>query len=66
MIKSKWYRNQSTKIAEYLALQHLPVVKYGLKKGYIGNLYSLFHINQLRRRLRDRVALSIALFFNLF
>ncbi|WP_270793625.1 MULTISPECIES: glycosyltransferase [unclassified Aeromonas] len=66
MIKSKWYRNQCTKIAEHLALHHLPIVKYGLNNGYVGNLYLLFHINQLRRRLRDRVALSIALFFNLF
>ncbi|RSM31364.1 glycosyltransferase [Aeromonas salmonicida] len=66
MIKSKWYRNQCTNIAEHLALHHLPVVKYGLNKGYVGNLYLLFHIHQLRRRLRDRVALSIALLFNLF
>lgn len=66
MIKCKWYRNQCTKIAEHLALHHLPIVKYGLNKGYVGNLYLLFHINQLRRRLRDRVALSIALLFNLF
>ena len=66
MIKSKWYRNQCTNIAVHLALNHLPVVKYGLNKGYIGNLYLFFHINQLRRRLRDRVALSIALLFNLF
>lgn len=66
MIKSKWYRNQCTNIAEHLALHHLPIVKYGLNKGYVGNLYLLFHIHQLRRRLRDRVALSIALLFNLF
>ncbi|WP_354688937.1 glycosyltransferase [Aeromonas sp. 19NY04SH05-1] len=66
MITSKWYRNQCTNIAEHLALHHLPIVKYGLNKGYVGNLYLLFHINKLRRRLRDRVALSIALLFNLF
>ncbi|KHA55668.1 glycosyl transferase [Aeromonas hydrophila] len=66
MIKSKWYRKQCANISEHLALHHLPIVKYGLNKGYIGNLYLIFHINQLRRRLRDRVALSIALFFNLF
>lgn len=66
LIKSKWYRNQSTKIAEHLELQHLPVFKYGLSKGYLGNLYLLLHINKLRRRLRDRVALSFVLLFNLF
>jgi len=66
MIKSKWYRNQCTNIAEHLALQNLPIVRYGLNKGYVGNLYLFFHVNQLRRRLRDRVALSIALLFNLF
>jgi len=66
LIKSKWYRNQSTKIAEHLELQHLPVFKYGLSKGYLGNLYLLCHINKIRRRLRDRVALSFVLLFNLF
>lgn len=66
MIKSKWYRNHSTKIAEYLELQHLPIVKYGLSHGYLGNLYLLLHVNKLRRRLRDRLALSFALLFNLF
>ncbi|WP_270656136.1 glycosyltransferase [Aeromonas sp. Y293-4] len=66
MIKSKWYRKQCAKISEHLALHHFPIVKYGLNKGYVGNLYLLFHVNQLRRRRRDRVALSIALLFNLF
>lgn len=66
MVKSKWYRKQCTKISEHLELHHFPIVKYGLNKGYAGNLYLLFHINQLRRRLRDRIALSIALLFNLF
>lgn len=66
MIKSKWYRKQCAKISEHLALHHFPIVKYGLNRGYVGNLYLLFHVNQLRRRLRDRVALSIALLFNLF
>ena len=66
LIKSKWYRNQSTKIAEHLELQHLLIFKYGLNKGYLGNLYLLFHINKIRRRLRDRVALSFVLLFNLF
>lgn len=66
MIKSKWYRKQCAKISEHLALHHFPIVKYGINKGYVGNLYLLFHVNQLRRRLRDRVALSIALLFNLF
>lgn len=66
LIKIKWYRSQVTKIAEYLALQNISIVKYGLNKGYIGNLYLLFNVNQLRRRLRDRIALSFALLFNIF
>ncbi|MFQ2004956.1 glycosyltransferase [Aeromonas veronii] len=66
LIKGKWYRNQVTKIAEHLELQNLSMVKYGLNKGYIGNLYLLFNVNQLRRRLRDRIALSFALLFNIF
>lgn len=66
LIKGKWYRSQVTKIAEHLELQNLSMVKYGLNKGYIGNLYLLFNVNQLRRRLRDRIALSFALLFNIF
>ncbi|WP_421214179.1 glycosyltransferase [Aeromonas jandaei] len=66
LIKRKWYRNQVTKIAEHLELQNISMVKYGLNKGYIGNLYLLFNVNQLRRRLRDRIALSFALLFNIF
>ncbi|HHQ4487965.1 TPA: glycosyltransferase [Aeromonas hydrophila] len=66
LIKRKWYRNQVTKIAEHLELQNHSMVKYGLNKGYIGNLYLLFNVNQLRRRLRDRIALSFALLFNIF
>lgn len=66
LIKRKWYRNQVTKIAEHLELQSLSMVKYGLNKGYIGNIYLLFNVNQLRRRLRDRIALSFALLFNIF
>ena len=66
LIKGKWYRSQVTKITEHLALQNVSIVKYGLNKGYIGNLYLLFHVNQLRRRLRDRIALSFALLFNIF
>nr|WGN91640.1 glycosyltransferase class 2 [Aeromonas sobria] len=66
LIKRKWYRNQITKIAEHMALKNISIVKYGLNNGYIGNIYLLFHVNQLRRRLRDRIALSFALFFNIF
>jgi rhamnosyltransferase len=66
LIKGKWYRNQVTKIAEHLALQNISIVKYGLNKGYIGNIYLLFHVNQLRRRPRDRIALSFALLCNIF
>lgn len=66
LIKGKWYRSQVTKIAEHLKLQNNSIVKHGLNKGYIGNLYLLFHVNQLRRRLRDRIALSFALLFNIF
>lgn len=66
LIKRKWYRNQITNIAKHLELENISIVKYGLNNGYIGNIYLLFHVNQLRRRLRDRIALSFALFFNIF
>lgn len=66
LIKSNWYRKQSVKIAEYLNIQSEPIVKCGLNNGYIGNLYLLLHINKLRRRMRDRFALSLVLLLNLF
>lgn len=66
LIKGKWYRNQITKIAEHLVLENISIVKYGLNKGYVGNLYLFFHVNQLRRRVRDRMALSFALLLNIF
>lgn len=66
MIKSKWYRNQIIKIAEHLGLLNTPAVRFGIENGYCGNLYLLFNINKVRRRLRDRVAMSLALLFNIF
>lgn len=66
LIKGKWYRNQITKIAEHLVLENISIVKYGLNKGYVGNLYLFFHVNQLRRRVRDRMALSFAFLLNIF
>ncbi|MEE1979619.1 glycosyltransferase [Shewanella xiamenensis] len=66
MIKNKWYREQVTTVAENLQLQNTAVFKYGINNEYLGNLYLLLNVNKLRRRLRDRVALSFALLFNFF
>ncbi|MEZ6954111.1 MULTISPECIES: glycosyltransferase [unclassified Aeromonas] len=66
LISSKWYRNQVLSISEYLGLREMPILKLGLNNGYKGNIYLLIRVGQLRRRLRDRLALAFFLFFNLF
>lgn len=66
LIKSKWYRRQVMQITECLELQEAEVFKYGLARKYKGNLYLLFRVNKLRRRLRDRLALAAVLLFNVF
>ncbi|MGL6150536.1 MAG: glycosyltransferase [Aeromonas sobria] len=66
LIKSKWYRHQVIHIVDYLQLNNEPIAKYGLKNGYLGNLYLLLYVYKLRRRLRDRWALAAILFFNIF
>ncbi|MGY6038925.1 glycosyltransferase [Aeromonas sp. AE23HZ002T15] len=66
LIKNKWYRNQIISIASLLGLKDTPVVKSGLMNGYFGNLYFLINLNKLRRRTRDKLALAIFLFLNVF
>lgn len=66
LIRAKWYRHQVMHIVDYLQLNNDPVAKYGLKNGYLGNLYLLLYVYKFRRRLRDRWALSVILFFNIF
>lgn len=66
LIRSKWYRKQVMNIAEHLELQETAIFKFGLAKKYRGNLYLFFRIYQLRRRLRDRLALALVLLFNVF
>lgn len=66
LIKNQWYRNQVVSITTLLELQDVPIVKKGLMNGYFGNLYLLMHVNQLRRRARDRLALAFFLLLNLF
>ncbi|WP_368168887.1 MULTISPECIES: glycosyltransferase [unclassified Aeromonas] len=66
LIKSHWYREQVVNIAGLLELHDIAIIKYGLSGNYLGNLYLLTKINELRRRGRDRLALAIALLFNLF
>ncbi|TNJ21950.1 glycosyl transferase [Aeromonas sobria] len=66
LISNKWYRQQVVNIATYLDLRNTPIFFNGLNNGYIGNLYLLLHIGQLRRRFRDRLALAFFLLFNIF
>ncbi|MFM5248029.1 MULTISPECIES: glycosyltransferase [Aeromonas] len=66
LIKNKWYRNQVFSIVTLLNLKEVPIVKKGLMNGYLGNIYLLMHVNKLRRRARDRLALAFFLLFNLF
>ncbi|MGL4979514.1 MAG: glycosyltransferase [Plesiomonas sp.] len=66
LIKKRWYRQQVTNVITHLGLQDHPIYKRGLSNGYTGNLYLLSHIGKLRRRFRDRLALSLVLLFNIF
>lgn len=66
LIKNKWYRTQVVRIAGLLGFSNHPLMTQGLLNGYVGNLYLLMRIREFRRRLRDRVALALVLFFNLF
>lgn len=66
LINRKWYRNQVIKIAAFLELNDEPLVKVGLKSGYLGNLYLLFKLGELRRRFRDRFVLGFCLLLGLF
>ncbi|QQA60736.1 glycosyltransferase [Aeromonas caviae] len=66
LIKNQWYRNQVFSIVTLLNLKEVPIVKKGLMNGYLGNVYLLMHVNKLRRRARDRLALAFFLLFNLF
>lgn len=66
LIKNKWYRSQIIKVACLLGLQDLALMSKGVSNGYFGSLYLLFYINKVRRRARDRLALAIALLFNVF
>ncbi|HDO1382728.1 TPA: glycosyltransferase [Aeromonas veronii] len=66
LIKCKWYRYQVTQIAELIGLKNSDIYRYGLSNGYIGNIYLLSKVQRLRRRFRDRLALAVALLFNLF
>lgn len=66
LMKKSWYRNQTIRISECLGLQKTEIFRYGLKNGYVGNLYLMLNINKLRRRSRDRILLMVALLFNIF
>lgn len=66
LIRSKWYRNQAINISKCLKLHNMPIFELGLNNGYKGNLYLFFRVWQLRRRLRDRLALALSLLFNVF
>lgn len=66
LIKNKWYRHQVINITETIGLQNTDIYKFGLSNGYVGNLFLLCNVPRLRRRLRDRFALAIALLFNIF
>ncbi len=66
MIKTKWYRNELIKLIKVLGVEDIPLVTKGVSNGYLGNLYLLYHVNQIRRRFRDRIAFVIVCIFGLF
>lgn len=65
-IKSHWYRNQVVSIINILHLQHCSIYRFGISKGYVGNIYLMFNVNKIRRRFRDRLAFFIVLLTNVF
>ncbi len=66
LIKNKWYRTEVLKLVSLFNLEKFKIVKYGLLNGYLGNLYLILHVRQLRRRVRDQFALALILLLNLF
>lgn len=66
LIKNRWYRSEISKIANVLNLNDLPFVKKILVPGYTSNLYVLLNVHRARRRLRDRIALSVACLLGFF
>lgn len=66
LIKEQLYRLQIMNITEYLCLQNSDIYRLGLNNGYVGNLFLLRNICHLRRRFRDRAALAVMFFLNIF
>ncbi|WP_447738149.1 glycosyltransferase [Aeromonas veronii] len=66
LIKTQWYRHQICNISKVLKVNDNSIVNHVIEHRYTGNLYLLFNINKLRRRLRDKFAFALALLFNLF
>ena len=65
LIKNKWYRLEIAKLINIFSLDNSFIHK-ALQKGYLGNLYLLINVRKLRRRLRDRIMLGVALLINAF
>lgn len=66
MIRAKWYRQQVINIVKALDLQGHSFVQKALCNTYSGNIYLLFNLHKIRRRLRDRVAFGMACLLGLF
>ncbi|PHM22113.1 glycosyltransferase [Xenorhabdus ehlersii] len=66
LIKLKWYRTEVEKLISLLSLNDEKFVCKALHNGYSGNLYLLFNIHKVRRRMRDRILLGFVLLINVF
>lgn len=66
LVKDKWYRNQVRSIMNFFPTNENKLLIENIDSGYIGNLKLLACIRKLRRRLRDRILLGMALMFNFF
>lgn len=61
MIRNGWYLSEVKKIVGILGLSNEPFFVNSLKKGYSGNVFMVFNINKVRRKLRDRISLATLL-----
>lgn len=65
-VRAGWYRQECQKIARLVGYDQDPFVHRALFCGWLGKLYLSINTHKARRRLRDRIALSLLCVFNIF
>lgn len=66
MIRSRWYINEILKIINVLNADQDKFLSKSLSKGYPGHVYMALNINKIRRKISDRISLSVILLSGLF